>query len=104
MKKSLNNLFLISLVLILSLSLISAFSFSDFWNKITGKTTGNETEETTPTCTESWTCTDWSSCAESHQTRTCTDSENCGTNSSMPTESQSCSSAFFVLIQMMMKV
>lgn len=42
------------------------------------------------TCTESWTCTDWSTCTNSQQTKTCTDSNNCGTTTSKPSESQSC--------------
>jgi len=42
------------------------------------------------TCTESWTCTDWSACANSQQTRTCTDANSCGTTASKPSESQSC--------------
>jgi PGF-pre-PGF domain-containing protein len=45
----------------------------------------------TPTaCTESWSCTDWSTCANSQQTRTCTDTNSCGTTASKPSESQSC--------------
>jgi len=46
MKKSLTFIICLSLILILSSSLISAFSFSDFWNKITGRVV-------TPTCTDS---------------------------------------------------
>jgi len=42
------------------------------------------------TCTESWTCGDWSACANSQQTRTCTDANSCGTTTSKPSESQSC--------------
>ena len=44
------------------------------------------------TCTESWTCTDWSSCSGKIQTRTCTDNNNCGTDDDKPDESKSCSS------------
>ncbi len=46
--------------------------------------------ETPATCTESWACTDWSTCANNQQTKTCTDSNNCGTTTSKPSESQSC--------------
>jgi PGF-pre-PGF domain-containing protein len=46
--------------------------------------------ETPAACTESWTCTDWSACANSQQTRTCTDANSCGTTASKPSESQSC--------------
>ncbi|OGI12568.1 hypothetical protein A3K64_01535 [Candidatus Micrarchaeota archaeon RBG_16_36_9] len=41
-------------------------------------------------CTESWSCTEWSACSNSVQTRTCTDSSNCGTTASKPSETQSC--------------
>jgi len=45
---------------------------------------GNET------CTESWSCTDWSSCTAGTQTKTCTDSNDCGTSFNKPDESRSC--------------
>jgi len=41
-------------------------------------------------CTESWSCTDWSACIGNTQTRTCTDVNACGTNTSKPNVSQSC--------------
>ncbi|MFZ5365168.1 MAG: hypothetical protein ACOZBH_03150 [Patescibacteria group bacterium] len=41
-------------------------------------------------CQPSWSCTNWSSCANCFQTRVCTDSHNCGTTSGKPAESQSC--------------
>jgi len=44
-------------------------------------------------CTEQWSCTDWSICSGSSQTRVCTDANNCGTTVSKPTESQACESA-----------
>ena len=44
------------------------------------------------TCTESWTCTDWSDCANNQQTRTCTDSNNCGTAENKPDITKSCTS------------
>ena len=46
----------------------------------------------TPTCTESWSCTAWSTCSANSQTRTCTDTNNCGTTTSKPTLTQSCTS------------
>jgi len=46
--------------------------------------------ETPAACTESWTCGDWSVCANSQQTRTCTDANSCGTTASRPAETQSC--------------
>ena len=50
--------------------------------------TGNN--DNTTTCTESWGCTTWSSCANSVQTRICSDSNSCGTTANKPAESQSC--------------
>lgn len=41
-------------------------------------------------CTPNWSCTAWSVCSSSLQTRTCTDTNNCGTISGKPSESQSC--------------
>ncbi len=44
-------------------------------------------------CTESWSCSSWSACSSSSQTRTCTDDNACGTSISKPAETQSCSSS-----------
>ena len=41
-------------------------------------------------CDGDWTCADWTTCADSTQTRTCTDANTCGTTTSKPAESQSC--------------
>lgn len=41
-------------------------------------------------CSETWTCSDWSSCSGNTQSRTCTDSQNCGTENNKPALSQSC--------------
>ena len=41
-------------------------------------------------CTENWSCTAWTDCVGGSQTRTCTDSNSCGTETSKPAESQSC--------------
>jgi hypothetical protein len=41
-------------------------------------------------CTESWSCTDWTLCAEGTQTRACADKNKCGTTKTKPIESQSC--------------
>jgi hypothetical protein len=42
-------------------------------------------------CSESWSCTAWSACSQGGtQTRTCTDQNACGTTTSKPAESQSC--------------
>jgi len=43
-------------------------------------------------CLEDWTCTTWSSCSNSRQTRTCTDDNACGTTEFKPAESQTCTS------------
>lgn len=43
-----------------------------------------------PSCTESWTCTEWGTCSNNIQTRACTDSNNCGTTNNKPTLSQNC--------------
>lgn len=41
-------------------------------------------------CTEHWTCTEWSACANGVQTRTCTDDSACRTTATKPLEQQSC--------------
>lgn len=41
-------------------------------------------------CTESWSCGAWSTCAGGQQTRTCTDGNNCGTMVNRPPLTQSC--------------
>lgn len=50
----------------------------------TGGTTGDDV------CQESWTCTEWTECADGTSTRTCTDSNACGTADNMPIETRSC--------------
>ncbi len=42
-------------------------------------------------CTEDWSCTEWDECLDGIQKRTCTDLNECGTITSMPSETQSCS-------------
>jgi len=41
-------------------------------------------------CYENWSCTSWSNCSNSTQTRTCTDTVNCGTTNNRPSITQSC--------------
>ena len=41
-------------------------------------------------CTSDWQCDEWTACVAGTQTRTCTDSNNCGTLTGKPAESQSC--------------
>jgi hypothetical protein len=45
---------------------------------------------TITTCTEDWSCSGWSECANDIQTRVCTDSNSCGTFASRPIIAQSC--------------
>jgi len=47
-------------------------------------------EEEEEECEESWSCTEWSECANDIQIRTCTDSNNCGTTVNRPAISKSC--------------
>lgn len=51
----------------------------------------------TGTCTPNWSCTAWSACdtrlAFGYVKRTCTDTNNCGTNTGKPAESQACNYA-----------
>ncbi len=42
-------------------------------------------------CQETWSCTDWSECINSQQSRFCTDANSCGTTLNKPAETQSCS-------------
>ena len=41
-------------------------------------------------CTESWSCTTWSTCTNGTQTRSCTDDNSCGTTTNKPATTQSC--------------
>lgn len=43
-------------------------------------------------CTESWSCGTWSTCANNSQSRTCTDANSCGTTTNRPALTQSCDS------------
>jgi len=45
---------------------------------------------TPPTCTENWSCTDWSACINNQQSRTCIDSNACGTTVNKPVETETC--------------
>jgi hypothetical protein len=42
-------------------------------------------------CSPSWQCSSWSVCNNNSQQRTCTDSNDCGTSTGKPAETQSCS-------------
>lgn len=41
-------------------------------------------------CTENWSCSNWSSCSDGHQTRTCNEINNCGASNNKPSETQTC--------------
>ena len=51
---------------------------------------GAETAVTIGTCSESWSCMDWSDCVDGMQTRVCTDENSCGTADNKPSESIDC--------------
>ncbi|MBM3200005.1 hypothetical protein FJZ53_03625 [Candidatus Woesearchaeota archaeon] len=55
-----------------------------------GNSANSATRYLTQACTESWSCTDWSTCSESTQIRTCTDTNNCPAQANKPAENQSC--------------
>jgi hypothetical protein len=56
--------------------------------------TETATEEIPATeCAPNWSCTSWSSCTNSQQTRTCTDLNNCGVTTNKPSQTQGCSVA-----------
>lgn len=50
----------------------------------------NSNVNATPPCTEQWICTEWLSCIDGQQSRTCTDQAACGTESTRPALTQSC--------------
>ncbi|MBT4935380.1 hypothetical protein HOL21_04455 [Candidatus Woesearchaeota archaeon] len=53
-------------------------------------TIGSSSNSFPETCTESWSCSSWSTCYGETQTRTCQDSNNCGTLTQIPSEEQLC--------------
>lgn len=62
--------------------------YGQIWAQyLVGTRPGNQTP---PSCTESWSCGNWSSCVGGTQTRTCSDTNACGTTNSKPATSQSC--------------
>ncbi len=65
------------------------FSFSV--SVLPANVTINNTNNTSVvSCTESWSCTGWSSCGFGRQTRTCTDLNSCGTIIERPPQTQIC--------------
>lgn len=73
-------------------STFAGWNFVNTWTITEGVTYPLLKWQVSP-CTESWTCISWSSCVNGQQTRTCTDANNCGTTSSKPTITQSCTVA-----------
>ena len=69
-------------------------SFFIYANQTANQSISNITSvwNITVVCGEDWSCSDWSTCSDSSQTRTCTDNNNCGTEHEKPDESQSCNS------------
>jgi hypothetical protein len=57
------------------------------WNRVLSS---SEVLNEYQSCTESWTCTGWSTCANSQQTRACTDNNDCETTNNKPSETQTC--------------
>ncbi len=51
---------------------------------------GSSSSSSGGACTETWACSEWSTCLGGSQTRTCTDSMACGTTASKPSVTQSC--------------
>jgi hypothetical protein len=54
--------------------------------------TQNNQTQYPPSCEESWSCTEWSSCINNTQTRNCIDINNCNTTLNMPKTSRPCPS------------
>jgi len=80
------------IIFVLTISLVNGFDLIE-----TGNSDARGTNITvyslnllSLSCTESWSCTGWTACLTSLQSRTCTDSNNCGTIDTLPTLTQSC--------------
>ena len=67
--------------------LVSLGGTGDFSN-FTNQTGTGETEETG--CNPQWTCTDFGKCADGFKSRICTDSNNCGDETTKPSETSEC--------------
>ena len=63
-------------------------SYCVYTEQVTMNAGGQQTNNNA--CTESWVCSNWSSCGGGTQTRTCTDSNNCGTTTNKPSISRAC--------------
>lgn len=67
---------------------------NNYYFKVTGLTRSGAIEFTSPgttaNCITNWTCSGWSPCINSQQSRTCLDSNGCNTSSGKPLENQSC--------------
>jgi hypothetical protein len=67
---------------------LSASEVSDLYNSGNGKEVCSSVVP--QTCTENWTCSSWSNCSNSQQTRTCIDNNACNTTTNKPALTQSC--------------
>ena len=73
----------------------SGTTYRDYYcsNNSCAYTSSSNDSRCVTACTENWSCTSWSACSNSTQTRICTDVNSCGTTANKPTESQSCTVA-----------
>lgn len=78
----------ISGVLIFSITGFSVYTTQE--TPVTATTTGGGGGSGGSSCTATWSCTDWTDCVSSLQTRTCTKTNTCSAGIK-PAESQSCS-------------
>ncbi|MFH1664490.1 MAG: hypothetical protein ABH986_06860, partial [archaeon] len=69
---------------------ISSECYCDGSTRTTGYCCSETYQATQCVCTESWTCSGWSSCSNGTQTRTCTDSSSCETTENIPSLTQAC--------------
>ncbi|MFA6098370.1 MAG: FG-GAP-like repeat-containing protein [Patescibacteria group bacterium] len=60
------------------------------WSALSNIATVTTPASPIPSCTEDWTCSDWTACENETQTRTCTDQNACGTSENKPVLSQTC--------------
>lgn len=64
--------------------------FSVYTTQETPVVSGGSSGGSSSSCTDTWSCSDWSECSNDLQTRTCTKTNSCSRETNKPTESQSC--------------
>jgi len=79
-----NRMLLSGIVAIFLFAIIMGFATTNLGGMVIGPGEGPEE------CTEQWTCSDWSTCANGQQTKGCTDQNDCGTTISLPAQVQAC--------------